>query len=67
MSALCQPTAEQILAPPEFTPDELQAMHRWCLKYRDLVRAGVTPTLEQDAQFRILARVTYETGVACES
>ena len=61
------PQKNEEIAPQEFTPDELEAMHRWCLKYRDLVRAGITPTLEQDAQFRILARVTYETGVACES
>jgi len=61
------PQKNEEIAPPDFTTAELQAMHRWCLIYRDAVRAGITPTIEQDAQFRILARVTYETGVACES
>ena len=50
---------------PEFTPAELQAMHRYCLKYRDLVRAGKKPTADQDARFMRYQRVTYATGVAC--
>ena len=62
MSALCHPTAAQILAPPEFTTAELQAMHRWCLIYRDAVRSGITPTLEQDAQFILFANVVYAEG-----
>ena len=58
-----QNTAERIQA-PEFSPAELQAMHRWCLKYRDLVRGGGIPTREQDARFLRYSRVTYATGVA---
>ena len=50
---------------PEFTPAELQALHRFCLKYRDLVRAGNKPTPEQDARFMRYQRVTYATEVAC--
>lgn len=49
---------------PEFTPAELQAMHRWCLRYRDLVRCGRTPTGEQDQQFLLFSFVTYAEGVA---
>ena len=56
------PQKNEEIAPQEFTPDELQAMHRWCLIYRDAVRAGVTPTLEQDAQFMLFSRVVYAEG-----
>jgi hypothetical protein len=56
------PQKNEEIAPQEFTPDELQAMHRWCLIYRDAVRSGITPTLEQDAQFILFARVIYAEG-----
>jgi len=56
------PQKNEEIAPQEFTPDELQSMHRWCLIYRDAVRAGVTPTLEQDAQFILFANVVYAEG-----
>ena len=56
------PQKNEEIATQDFTPDELQAMHRWCLIYRDAVRAGVTPTLEQDAQFMLFSRVVYAEG-----
>tara|TARA_R110000772_G_scaffold267274_1_gene390891 strand:- start:5319 stop:5486 length:168 start_codon:yes stop_codon:yes gene_type:complete len=49
---------------PDFTPAELQAMHKWCLKYRDLVRSGGKPSDEQDETFILFSTVTYQTGVA---
>jgi hypothetical protein len=48
----------------EFTPQELQAMHRYCLKYRELVLSDSTPSKEQDANFLIFQRHCYESGVA---
>jgi hypothetical protein len=51
---------------PDFTPAELQAMHKWCLKYRDLVRAGGKPSGQQDNLFRTFSTVCYATGVAYE-
>lgn len=50
---------------PAFTPEELQAMHRYCLKYRDLVRSGGTPTEAQTEKFRAFSNVCYLEGVAC--
>ncbi len=50
---------------PEFTQAELQAMHSRCIKYRNIVQAGGTPTPEQDARFLKFQRVTYAMGVAC--
>ncbi len=47
-----------------FTNAELEAMNRHCLKFRDLVRGGGTPTNEQDARFMRYQRVTYAAGVA---
>jgi|GEM_PF-3001236 len=49
---------------PRFEPYELQAMHRYCLEYRDLVRGGGTPTPEQDEMFMAFQRVCYAEGVA---
>jgi hypothetical protein len=49
-----------------FTDRELQAMHRWCLKYRDLVRSGGTPTPEQDEKFLLFQKACYAEGVAYE-
>lgn len=49
---------------PDFTPDELQQMHKYCLKYRDLVREGQTPTLEQDENFFLFQRIAYAFEVA---
>ena len=51
-------------AQPEFSAEELRAMHRWCLQYRDFVRDGGTPSPEQDAQFRAFSTTCYATGVA---
>ncbi|MCB1679140.1 MAG: hypothetical protein KDI16_10715 [Halioglobus sp.] len=48
----------------EFTQIELQAMARYCLQYRDLVRGGGTPTPEQDNQFLLFSRVCYAEGAA---
>ena len=50
---------------PEFSNQELQALHRWCLKYRDLVRGGDTPTEVQGERFLLFSRVCYGEGVAC--
>jgi hypothetical protein len=55
---------EGIMTAPAFTREELQAMHRWCLKYRDLVRSGGTPTAKQDDQFLVFSRVCYAEGIA---
>jgi hypothetical protein len=58
--------SEQMITPlPEFTRIELSYMHSWCLKYRDLVRAGSTPTTEQDEKFMLFQRICYVEGVAC--
>ncbi len=50
----------------DFTPAELQSMHRYCLKYRELVRGGNKPTAEQDEKFMLFQRVCYQAGVAYE-
>ena len=39
-------------------------MHRYCLKYRDLVRNGGTPNPAQDRKFLIYSRICYRSGVA---
>lgn len=41
-------------------------MHKYCLRYRDLVRGGKTPTKEQDEQFMLFQRACYAHGVAYE-
>ena len=54
-----------ILTPPiDFTPAELQAMCRYCCKYRDLVRTGGKPTPEQDETFFLFQRIAYTFEVA---
>ena len=50
---------------PEFSYQELQALHRWSSKYRDLVRSGGNPSVEQDERFMLFSRVCYGEGVAC--
>jgi hypothetical protein len=49
---------------PTFTPGELQAMHRYCLKFRDLVRGGGTPSGVQSTNFLLFQRITYAFEVA---
>jgi len=57
--------SQKIVTPaPEFSPQELQAFHRWCCRYRDLVRGGGTPTKQQDEKFILFSRVCYSEGVA---
>ena len=51
----------------KFNDKELQRMHRYCLKYRDLVRSGGKPTAEQDSNFLLYSEVCYAAGVACEN
>ena len=51
---------------PLFTANELQAMHRYCLKYRDLVRGSGTPTVEQSEYFMAFQQVCYALGAAYE-
>ena len=50
---------------PKFTTNELQAMHRYCLKYRDLVRSGETPTDTQSLKFLRFQTICYAEGIAC--
>jgi hypothetical protein len=50
---------------PKFSHQELQALHGWCLTYRDLVRGGGRPSKEQDERFMLFSRVCYGEGVAC--
>jgi hypothetical protein len=49
---------------PAFTAGELQAIHRYCVKYRALVRSGGSPTQMQDERFLLFSRVCYTEGVA---
>ncbi len=56
------PQTKEDVAAPELTPNELDEMHRWCLIYRDAVRAGITPKPEQDSQFLLFSRVVYAEG-----
>lgn len=51
---------------PEFTQAELLAFHRWCLKYRALVRGGGTRNKEQGEQFQLFSKACYAYGVAYE-
>jgi hypothetical protein len=48
----------------DFTTEEVAFMHEWCLKYRDLVRSGVTPSAEQSRRFMLYQRVCYVEGIA---
>ena len=48
----------------DFTMAELEAMHRFCLRFRELVRRGGDPTPEQEEAFMAFQFVCYETGVA---
>jgi hypothetical protein len=50
----------------EFTKSELEAMHSYCLKYRDLVRGGGMPTPYQNIHFMLYQTFCYVMGVACE-
>jgi hypothetical protein len=50
----------------DFTDKELLQLHRYCLKYRDLVRSGSTPTALQDLNFMSYQTICYEQGVAHE-
>ena len=56
------PQKNEEIAPPDFTTAELQAMHRWCLRYRDRVRCGDNPTAEQDARFMAYSAIGYQEG-----
>jgi hypothetical protein len=49
-----------------FTPQELDAMNRYCLRFRDLVRAGGTPSAEQEASFMRYQQICYSEGAAHE-
>ena len=53
-----------MISQPDFTDTELQQMHRYCLKYRDLIRGGGTPANDQDEMFLAFQRVCYGEGVA---
>lgn len=49
---------------PAFTPRELQAMHLYCLQYRDLVRSGGRPSYWETLKFRAFSNICYAEGVA---
>lgn len=51
---------------PGLSRRELLAMHRYCLKYRALVRSNGTPSDEQSRTFILFSATTYEEGIACE-
>lgn len=48
---------------PKYSLVELQAMHRYCLHYRNLVLRGSTPTKDQDEEFKAFQKVCYGEGV----
>jgi hydrogenase maturation factor len=60
---LAHESTDPITADPKFTQSELQAMHRYCIKYRDLVCSGQTPEKEQDHTFLLFAAVCYAEGI----
>ncbi len=47
-----------------FSRSELLAMHRWCMQYRHLVRAGGRPTEQQNKRFLAFQAVCYATGAS---
>ena len=49
-----------------FTTAELEAMNRYCLKFRDLVRGGGTPTKQQEDSFMQYQAICYQEGAAHE-
>lgn len=49
---------------PNYSKDQLEYYHLWCLTYRDNVRKGYQPTKEEDAKFRRLSTITYREGIA---
>ncbi len=49
-----------------FTNAELEAMNCYCLKFKELVRGGGTPTMEQNTRFMLYQTVCYSEGVAHE-
>jgi hypothetical protein len=59
-----KPDSHSTLCRHGFTLEELAALQRFCLRYRDLVRSGRTPTPEQDARFVRYSAVCYMTGAA---
>ena len=63
-SDLAEPVKESPPGLPYFTDIELTQMHRYCLKYHDLVRGGGTPTEDQDRQFMLYQKACYTEGVA---
>lgn len=53
--------------PPHFSEIELTQMHNYCIKYRNLVRSGGTPTKEQSTRFVRYQCVCYGEGVAYDA
>ena len=53
-----------VAVPPKFSLEELAELHFFCLKFRALVRAGGTPTPEQEQRFHQFSAITYASGVA---
>lgn len=51
---------------PYFTSAELAAMNRYCLRFRDLVCGGGTPTKQQEKNFMQYQDICYEEGAAHE-
>lgn len=54
----------QMYRQPGFTQAELQAMHRYCIKYLDLVRGGETPTDNQSTDFKPFQTIFYAEAAA---
>lgn len=48
---------------PQFTRDELEYFHLYCLVYRDNVKAGYSPTTHEDRKFRAFSWITHRHGV----
>jgi hypothetical protein len=64
LDALMPEKEEEPEVSTDFTGKELAAMHRYCLKYRDLVHGGGTPSQEQDDKFMLFQKACYAGGIA---
>ena len=53
---------QRVLCQP-FTPGEISEMHLYCLCYSAKVKAGETPSPEENDTFRLYSRVVYSVGV----
>tara|TARA_R110002072_G_scaffold300788_1_gene478953 strand:+ start:2377 stop:2622 length:246 start_codon:yes stop_codon:yes gene_type:complete len=49
---------------PAYTTSELEALNRYCLKFRYLVHGGRTPTAEQEEKFMRYQAICHREGAA---